>query len=55
MMYELAKGTYSDLEVLIAILINPISNNGHQTRLSNRLFYWDKGALNKVKSMTTEN
>ena len=54
MMRGFAKGTYSDLEVLIAIAIDPSSNNDCLTRLSNGLLYWNKGALNKIKSSTTE-
>ena len=50
-----AKGTFSDLEVLVEITIDPSSNNDCLTRPGNGLFYWSKGALNKIESSTTEN
>ena len=37
-----AKGTFSDLEVLIGITINPSSNNNCLTRRSNGMFYWSE-------------
>ena len=55
MMRGHAKGTFSDLEVLIVITIDPSSNNDCLTRPSNGLFYWSEGALNKIESSTTEN
>jgi hypothetical protein len=55
MMRGHAKGTFSDLEVLIGITIDPSSNNDCLTRPSNGLFYWSEGALNKIESSTTEN
>ena len=43
-----ALGAYTHLEMLVAIVIDPSS------RLSNGLFYWSEGALNKIESLTTE-
>ena len=54
MMRGFTKGTYSDLEVLIAIAIDPSNNNDCLTRLSKGLLRWNKGALNKIESSTTE-
>ena len=49
-----AKGTFSDIEVLVGIAIDPNCDSDYLTRLSNAVFNWSKRTINKLDNTTSQ-
>ena len=49
-----AKGTCSDLEMLVGIAINPNCGSGCLMRLSDGVFHWSKRAINKLDNTNSQ-
>ena len=49
------KGTYSDLEILVDIAIDPSGSIDCLTRSNGGMFVWSERTINKMESATIEN
>ena len=49
------KGVFSDLEVLVSVVLDPSQDNDGITRASNGMFCWSKGTLHRMESVNIEN
>ena len=49
-----AKGTFSDLEFIVAIAIDPNGSNDCLTRTNGGLFHWSEATTNKIGDGATE-
>ena len=49
-----AKGTFSDLEMLVGIEINPNCDSDCLTRLSDDVFHWSNQMINKLDTTNSQ-
>ena len=49
------KGVFSDLEVLVGVVLDPSQDNDVITRASNGMFCWSKRTKHRMESVTIEN